>query len=195
MADFFGGEGTHSGPLAERTPETAMLMIRDADEKGLCTIARECARDAAELRETSAGGNLAGRIGRLVKYVPDPLFNAATRIGRRVIAGGLLPVLGLARDPMGSTAITNVGGFGMPEGVHGAYANGLLPRFGYASLVVVLPIVEKAVVVDGEVVVRPILPMGFAVDHRALDGFKVFRYMSYWAEALRDPEGYFATRM
>ena len=175
--------------------EVLMFMVRDADQKSLSEIAQDCADAADWSRRTGAKKTISGRLLGLTKHVPDSLFGAMTRVGLRVVNSGRLAALGIARDPMGSTAVTNVGPFGMPDGVASVQATGLLPPFGYASLVVAMPIHEKPMAVDGEVVVRPVLPFGVAVDHRAIDGFKVFRYMRYWVEALQNPDEYFKNRL
>ena len=92
---------------------------------------------------------------------------------------------------MGSTVVSNVGSFGLPEGVHDVLISGLLPPFGYASLFMVLPIEQRPVVVDGELVVRRVLPLGAGMDHRAIDGYKIFRYFHHYADVITHPEKHF----
>lgn len=178
-------------PTEEDSPEVLLAMIRDADRKQLGEIAEECVTVADWSRRTGLRKTISGKLLRLTKYLPDPIFNTFTRLGLRIATSGRLPVYGLARDPMGSVALTNVGPFGLPKGVGGVQATGLLPPFGYASLVVALPIEERAIVVDGELKIKPVIPIGAAVDHRAIDGYKVFRYMNFWSNVIQNPDEYF----
>ena len=182
-------------PSGKDSPEVFMFMVKDADRKSLSEIAQDCAEAADWSRRTGSQKTLSGKLLPLTKYIPDPIFNLAAQVGIRIATSGRLVAHGIARDPMGSTAVTNVGPFGLPEGVGAVQPVGLLPPFGYASLVVGMPIQEKPLAVDGKVEVRPMLPLGIAVDHRAIDGFKVFRYMRYWTKALRNPDDYFEGKL
>jgi pyruvate/2-oxoglutarate dehydrogenase complex dihydrolipoamide acyltransferase (E2) component len=175
-------------PEGDDAPEVFLVMVPDADQKSLTEIAQICGERARWSRHTGQGGNVTGALLRLTRHVPDFVFGLAVRVGLWAATSGQLARLGIARDPMGSICLTNVGSFGLPPGTVVQAGMGLLPRFGYASLVLTLPIQQRPVVVDGEVKVRPMLPLALAVDHRAIDGFKVFRYFRRWAEALRDPE-------
>ncbi len=56
-----------------------------------------------------------------------------------------------------------------------------------------MPITDKPMVIDGKLEVRPVLPLGVAVDHRAIDGYKMFRYVRHWAAVLRNPEAHLDT--
>ncbi len=175
-------------PDEQGAPEVALAMIRDVDRKSITELARELAPRAEDWRRTGARKNIRGSLLRLTNYVPDFLYAAAMEAGREMLTNGRIAVLGIARDPMGSTGLTNVGSFGFPEGAHNMIASGLLPPFGYASLFMVLPVVKKPLVVDGEVCVRPVLPLGAGLDHRAIDGYKAFRYFRYWTEVLTHPD-------
>ncbi|MBI4705604.1 MAG: 2-oxo acid dehydrogenase subunit E2 [Deltaproteobacteria bacterium] len=175
-------------PQGDDSPEVSLVLVPDADQKSLTEIAHLCGERAQWSRQMGGGGNLAGALLRLARYVPDIIFDPAVRLGLRVATSGQLARWGIARDPMGSACLTNVGSFGLPPGAIVSGAMGLLPRFGYASLVMTTAIQQRAVVVDGEVKVRPMLPVALAVDHRALDGFRVFRYFRYWADMIAQPE-------
>jgi len=76
-----------------------------------------------------------------------------------------LPGLGMPRDPFGSAVITNVGGFGIDT----AFAP-LLPLGRCAMLILVSEVKPRPMVVDGEVVARPVLRLCGSFDHRVVDG-------------------------
>ena len=48
--------------------------------------------------------------------------------------------------------------------------------------------IEKPVVVDGQIVVRTILPCGLSFDHRAIDGEPVARFNRKISDLLAHPE-------
>lgn len=48
--------------------------------------------------------------------------------------------------------------------------------------------IEKAVVVDGQIVIREMLPCGLTFDHRAMDGQPIGRFMKKLGELLSHPE-------
>ncbi|MBV1859472.1 MAG: 2-oxo acid dehydrogenase subunit E2, partial [Nannocystaceae bacterium] len=52
-------------------------------------------------------------------------------------------------------------------------------------------IVERAVVIDGKVEVRPIMYLALSYDHRLIDGREAVRFLVTIKEALEDPERLF----
>jgi pyruvate dehydrogenase E2 component (dihydrolipoamide acetyltransferase) len=78
--------------------------------------------------------------------------------------------------------ITNVGSFGLTTG-----SAPLLP-FSRCPIVVLLGEVhDRAVVRDGVVVARPILPIGVTFDHRLLDGYQAGKMASRFTALLEHP--------
>jgi pyruvate/2-oxoglutarate dehydrogenase complex dihydrolipoamide acyltransferase (E2) component len=76
-----------------------------------------------------------------------------------------LPGIGMPRDPFGSAVITNVGGFGIDT----AFAP-LLPLGRCGLLILVSEVCPRPMVVDGQVVARPVLRLCGTFDHRIVDG-------------------------
>jgi pyruvate/2-oxoglutarate dehydrogenase complex dihydrolipoamide acyltransferase (E2) component len=87
---------------------------------------------------------------------------------------------GMPNDLFGSVMITNVGSLGLP------YA--LVPLVPYSRVPLLLAlgsIEERAVVEDGQVVIRKIMDVGATFDHRILDGghaAKMQRIVRAWME-------------
>ncbi|MDP2341943.1 MAG: 2-oxo acid dehydrogenase subunit E2 [Deltaproteobacteria bacterium] len=77
-----------------------------------------------------------------------------------------LPSQGMPRDPFGTCVITNVGSFGIDT----AFAP-FLPLARCPMLLLMTEVKDRAVVVDGELAVRPILRLCGTFDHRIIDGF------------------------
>jgi pyruvate/2-oxoglutarate dehydrogenase complex dihydrolipoamide acyltransferase (E2) component len=46
---------------------------------------------------------------------------------------------------------------------------------------------KKPVVVDDEVVIRPMIPFGMSADHRIIDGYSMSRYTDFLEEFVKDP--------
>ena len=77
-----------------------------------------------------------------------------------------LPAQGMPRDPFGTAVITNVGSFGIDT----AFAP-FLPLARCPLLLLMTEVKDRAVVVDGDLAVRPILRLCGTFDHRIIDGF------------------------
>jgi pyruvate dehydrogenase E2 component (dihydrolipoamide acetyltransferase) len=72
---------------------------------------------------------------------------------------------GLPREFFGSAIVTSVGMFGVQR----AYGP-LSPYYRIPFLALVGEVTKKPVVVDDEIVIRPILTISATMDHRYLDG-------------------------
>jgi 2-oxoglutarate dehydrogenase complex dihydrolipoamide succinyltransferase (E2) component len=83
----------------------------------------------------------------------------------------------------GTISITNAGGYG---------ALGSTPIIAKPQVAIlgVHKIVEKPVVKDGEIVVRPILNFGLSFDHRVVDGAYAVQFLRSMIEYLEDPDSW-----
>jgi pyruvate/2-oxoglutarate dehydrogenase complex dihydrolipoamide acyltransferase (E2) component len=93
-----------------------------------------------------------------------------------------VPGLALHRSPFGSAMITSVGMFGLPQG----FAP-LSWMYDVPLLVLVGEIVERPVVVNHQVVARPVIPITATIDHRYVDGFHISGAMAALRGYLEDP--------
>jgi len=80
----------------------------------------------------------------------------------------------------GTFTITNVGPLG---------GTALIPTINYPEVAILGMgrVQEKPVVRDGEIVIRKILPLTLAFDHRIADGADAARFVSELARQLADP--------
>lgn len=92
---------------------------------------------------------------------------------------------GLPRDPFGSAMITNVGAMGIDT----AWAP-LCPYTRVPLLLTLGAIRERAVVENGQVVVRPIMAVGVTLDHRLVDGVHAAHMSREFKKYFADPETY-----
>lgn len=83
----------------------------------------------------------------------------------------------------GTITITNAGMLG---------ATGSTPIIAYPQVAIlgVHKITDRAVVRDGEIVVRPILNFGLSFDHRVVDGSYAVQFLRRMIEYLENPDGW-----
>ena len=155
----------------------AKAKVAQTDKKSVADIARELREMAERLRQ--------GKDDQFKKS-QGPLHALPTWLIRPILwltgwlTGALgieMKVFGLERFPFGSLVVTNVGVFGLDEG----YA----PQTPFARVpvwVLVGAVKKQPVVVDDQVVVRPILPLMATLDHRFVDGAQ----LGTMARTLRD---------
>ncbi len=83
----------------------------------------------------------------------------------------------------GTFTITNIGSIG------GTFATPII-NYPEAAILALGMIYEKPVVIESKVVIRKILPLSLAFDHRAVDGAYVARFMNSVILHLQDPENF-----
>jgi 2-oxoglutarate dehydrogenase complex dihydrolipoamide succinyltransferase (E2) component len=83
----------------------------------------------------------------------------------------------------GTFTITNAGVYG---------ATGSTPIIAYPQVAIlgVHKIIDKPVVRDGQIVIRPILNFGMSFDHRVVDGGYAVQFLRRMIEFLEDPQGW-----
>lgn len=121
--------------------------------------------------------------GLLVPVVPDvdrkSIVVLADEIAAKAVLArnGKLPV----EDMQGGTfTITNIGPLG---------GTALLPTINYPEVAILAMgmVQEKAVVRNGEIVIRKMLPLTLAFDHRVADGADAARFVGEMVRQLSDP--------
>jgi pyruvate dehydrogenase E2 component (dihydrolipoamide acetyltransferase) len=97
-----------------------------------------------------------------------------------------LRFLGIPKDPFGSVMITNVGSLGIE------YAWAPLCHYTRVPLLLTVGSIHpQAVVVDGQVVARQIMPICITFDHRLMDGIHAAHLSKEFKLYFNDPEKYF----
>ncbi len=151
--------------------------VERADAKSVVDIARELGHGASAVRAGKAENVKAS--GRLSALPPAAMGIAMKAAAFLTYDLGLdLSSVGLPYDGFGSAMVTNVGSFGLTIGLPP-----LVPFSRCPLLVLVGEIQDRPVAIDGQVVVRPMLPLGVTFDHRLLDGYqagilaKTFRHV------------------
>jgi 2-oxoglutarate dehydrogenase complex dihydrolipoamide succinyltransferase (E2) component len=91
--------------------------------------------------------------------------------------------LGIDEITGGTFTITNAG-------VYGALASTPIIAYPQVAILGVHKIVEKPVVRDGQIVIRPIMTLGMSFDHRVVDGGYAVQFLRKMIEYLEDPQGW-----
>lgn len=164
---------------AEEGSELSGVKVANADKKGAVEIARELGERAGAIR--SGNDVELGKTKRVIGGTPRWLLGTSIKVSSWLTTDRDLDLkrFGLPRQAFGSTIVSSVGMFGVQR----AYA----PLAGYYRvpfLVLVGEVTDKAVVIDKEVVVRPMLTLTSTMDHRYIDGYHA-------ARLARSVRGYF----
>ena len=158
------------------------VKVARADEKSVFEIAVEL---SARARTLKGGKDPAfQRTKALTNALPTPLLRAALRL-TAWITGDLarsVPALSLEASPFGSAIVSSLGSIGLPM----AFVP-LSWMYRVPIIVVAGEIADKAVVIDGRVEVRPMLPITASIDHRYADGFVIGEMVKPFRAYLEDP--------
>jgi pyruvate dehydrogenase E2 component (dihydrolipoamide acetyltransferase) len=97
--------------------------------------------------------------------------------------GGLgLRAFGQPGFPLGGAFVSNVGSLGLDEGFLAPLPLARCPLYACIGAVR-----ERAVVVDGAVVARPVFVLTATADHRIVDGAHAARLAAFLRSALAEP--------
>lgn len=159
------------------------VKIRDVGGKSVTEVADEL-RERSQLLK-SGNDKAFARSKRATDALPAlllrPMLKAAAFLTETLDLD--LASLGLPRQPFGSAMVTSVGMFGLPHG----FAP-LAWMYGVPLLVLVGELTEKAIVVDGRIEAREVLPITATIDHRYVDGAQIARAMNAFREYLAAPQ-------
>ncbi len=147
----------------ENGKDLAKTKIAKANEKSISDIARELGQGASKLREGKDEGFEKSK--GLLRALPTWLLRPILWLTGFLTSAIGVPALGLETFPFGSCIVTNVGSLGLDEG--------FAPPTPFARvpvLVLVGAVKDQPAVVDGQVVVRPLVTITATVDHRFIDG-------------------------
>lgn len=140
---------------------------------------------AARSRTLKAGKDREfSRTKRFMETMPRPVMRGALKatvwISEKLQLD--VPPLALHKNPFGSAIITSVGMFGLPRG----FAP-IAWLYDVPLLVLVGEVEERPVVVDHQVVARPVIPICVTVDHRYVDGFQIGEALRAFRAYMADP--------
>jgi pyruvate/2-oxoglutarate dehydrogenase complex dihydrolipoamide acyltransferase (E2) component len=161
--------------------DLAPVKVPAVDRLSPLEVARALDAGAAGLR---GGGDTAyRRTSGLVRWLPTwsvrPVIATAS-----LVAGGLgRGILGQPGFPLGTAFVSNVGTLGLDEAFLAP-----LPFARTPVYLAVGAVKSRALVVDGEVVARPVLVLVATADHRIVDGAHAGRMAAIVRELVTHPE-------
>jgi pyruvate dehydrogenase E2 component (dihydrolipoamide acetyltransferase) len=164
--------------------EVSGIKVVGADRKSIVEIAEEL---RARVERIRTGDREVGGATKALDATPPWLLRPALRFVTWLTTDKNVDLkrVGLPRQAFGSAMVSSVGMFGVQK----AYGP-LSPLYRIPILALVSEITDKAVVVDGEVVARPILTITATLDHRYLDGSHAARLARSVREYLDDPAAF-----
>lgn len=161
--------------------DLAPATLREADQKTTVEIAREVQSIVAGVR---AGQDRDfATSNRIVEAVPWFVVRPTLAL-MSLWNGGLgLRSLGQPGFPLGGAFVSNIGSMGLDEGV-------LAPiPFARCSLYVCVGTLrDRPLVVDGQLVVRPVVVLTATADHRVVDGAHAAKLAAFLRQMLAEPE-------
>lgn len=165
--------------------ELSGVKVHDADGKPVVDIARELAERAGRIH--SGDDVELGKTKAMLEKMPLWLMRIMVRVAAwaAIDRDWHLPQLGMPSQTFGSALVSSVGMFGIQH----AYAP-LSPYYRVPYLVLVGEVAKKPVVVDDEIVIRPMLNLAATLDHRYLDGFHAARLARSVKAYCADPFAY-----
>jgi hypothetical protein len=165
------------------------VKIADADKKSVLELAAEMTKFVDDRRSGRDDKAMSKRNG--LANVPWPLRRWVFKLMRWLVyEGGItIPGTGFSNDLFGSILITNIGSLGLEYGFPA-----LMPASNLSTVIAMGRVRDKAVVIDGEILACPMLPLAGAFDHRVVDGAHVGRMVEGMKHYCNHPEELLKTR-
>lgn len=165
----------------EQGSDLAPVKVLDVDRLSPLEVARAVDVGAGRLR---AHEDLAHRRSSgIVRLAPSWLMRPALSFASLVAGGWGRSALGQPGFPLGTAFVSNVGSLGLDEAFLAP-----LPFARTPVYLAVGAIQSKAVVVDGQVVVRPVVVLVATADHRIVDGAHAGQLAGIVRELVLHPE-------
>ena len=168
--------------VAQTGKNVTAIIVPKAEEKTVTEIAQY---QQDKLNKTYSGKRKAYGIQYSIAKIPWPLRGLVVKFIKWWIFdnGFPFPFIKMKQNPFGSISISNIGVFGL--------STGFLALFPIANLPAVIAmgqIKEKPVVIDGEITIRPMLPISGTFDHRVVEGDKIGLLKTSAEKRLLHPE-------
>ncbi len=160
--------------------DLAPVKVCDIDRLSPAGVAEQLAGGAERLR--SGRDRSHRRTSRLVRLVPTWLLRILMPVTGLFVGGFGVAAFGQPGLPLGNAFISNVGSLGLDEAFLAPLPFARVPLY-----LAVGSVADAAVVVDGQVVVRPRLVVVATADHRLIDGAHAGRIVTTMRGLLADP--------
>jgi pyruvate dehydrogenase E2 component (dihydrolipoamide acetyltransferase) len=138
-----------------------------------------------EIKRSKQGNeNKTMRLKGFLARIPWPFRNWIFTIIRHLTIGWgfSIPAIGLSGESFGSVVVTNIGSIGLDMGYPA-----LFPTSNVALVFVMGGVSKKPVVINDQIVIRRIMSLGAALDHRLVDAIHGGRLFRYIKQVVRNP--------
>ncbi|MEA1986831.1 MAG: 2-oxo acid dehydrogenase subunit E2 [Candidatus Marinimicrobia bacterium] len=163
--------------------EMGGFVIRNMENKTVTDISKEMTERVEKSRQKKDKGAVKNK--NVLANIPWP-FRRMLFVLIRFITVNLginLKFLNITQDSFGSVMISNIGSHGLQYGFAALFPAANIP------LVVLMGKLEpRAVVRDGEIVIRNILPLAATLDHRIIDGGQGGKLAKFATKYIMNPE-------
>jgi len=177
------------GHAGGKQRELGLALIEDAGGRSLREVAGSGASAVREEREGKGTNPLVKAMVRLAEGLPQPAFFGVMDLFERAReAPGLSGMI--HRAAPATTLLSNAGApfSAVPGMLFRGASLSPPPRLAHAGTVWGCSTVQdEAIVLDGQVCVRPMLPMVLIFDHRLIDGVAAGRLAVRFASILKAP--------
>ncbi|MBR06406.1 MAG: dehydrogenase [Rickettsiales bacterium] len=124
----------------------------------------------------------------LLAKLPWPLRSWFFSFYKRIVVDWGVSLGGLSANNFGSVILTNIGSIGLDTGYPA-----LMPSSNVALVFVLGGVKKKPVVVNDEIVIRNIMTVSVAIDHRMADASHGGKLLRYLKKAIQRPEEFILT--
>jgi len=163
--------------------EMSSVRVENADQLSLSQLEKVLTEGIQGSRKGDEDRTM--RMKGVMSRIPWPfrtwIFNIIKTL--TVKWGISIPAIGLSSNNFGSFVMTNIGSIGLDTGYPA-----LFPISNVSFVFVMGGVAKKPVVINDEIVIRRMMTISSAMDHRLVDamhGGKMFRYIKRMA---REPE-------
>jgi pyruvate dehydrogenase E2 component (dihydrolipoamide acetyltransferase) len=165
--------------------EMSSVRIQDADNLNLSQLSEQLGKGISGLRSGEEDKTM--RMKSVISKIPWPLrtwiFNLIKLL--TVNLGISIPSIGLTANNFGSFVITNIGSIGLDTGFPA-----LFPVSNVAMVFVMGGVYKKPIVIDDKIVVRRVISLSCALDHRVVDAIHGGRLFRYIKQMVQKPEDF-----
>lgn len=146
--------------------EMTSVKLHDAHKKTVFDIAEETRNQVAMARSGNDNDTMDNK--SFLAKIPWPFRRMAFLLIRFITntLGMEIKSMGLGHNAFGSILLSNIGSHGLTTGMAALFPGSKLP-----AVLVMGKEEDKAVVVDGKIEIRKILPLTGTFDHRIMDGY------------------------
>ncbi|WP_421877833.1 2-oxo acid dehydrogenase subunit E2 [Marinoscillum sp.] len=164
------------------------VKVEQAHEKSLQELVQFLKTEIADSRKGEESHHKASK--NLLAVLPWPFRGWFFSLYKKVVVDwGVSLGTNLSPNSFGSVILTNIGSIGLDTGYPA-----LMPSSTVPLVFVLGGVKKKPVVINDEIVIRNIMTVSVAIDHRVADASHGGKLLKYIKRAIQEPEVYFESK-